>query len=84
MIFSHLVQKSPAKAAAIARLLLVAGLLLLVSGIAWPRLPFLAAHLSQQWFDFWNGFLFGLGLTLELGAVIFLRIVRRHSSQATL
>jgi hypothetical protein len=44
------------------------GLMILLIGTVWPKLPFLA-HLWPNWNDFLRGFLFGIAITLEIAGV---------------
>ena len=63
-----------------ARRLLAAGLLLVVVVTQCFRLPFFAAHLSSGWRDFGIGLATGLGMTMELCALLMLRKIRRGHS----
>lgn len=53
------------------------GMSLVVLNIEWPRMAWLSAHLGSQWSDFGRGFVVGLAIALETGAVVLLLRRRR-------
>jgi hypothetical protein len=55
-----------------ALLLLSAGLLVLSCGVAWQHAFVPLFHLSTNADDFFHGFCYGLGLTLEIIALVIL------------
>jgi hypothetical protein len=62
--------ESAAKKVPIAMMLLVVGLMLVVVGVLWPRIPVLAALNSPISNDFLRGFLFGFGIVLEMAGLV--------------
>jgi hypothetical protein len=42
---------------------------LIVLGVLWPKLPFLA-NLWPTWNDFLHGFVFGFAITLEIAGLV--------------
>jgi len=60
------------KSVSAALLLLSVGLLLLSCGVAWQHAFAPLLHLSAAQDDFIHGFSMGLGLTLEIAAVVML------------
>ncbi len=50
-------------------LLVTVGLVLIVLGVLWPKLPFLA-NLWPTWNDFLHGFVFGFAITLEIAGLV--------------
>ncbi len=62
-------QKSPEKMVPVGMMLITAGLMLIVFGVLWPRIPFLA-HLWPDGNDFLRGFVFGIAIALEITGVV--------------
>ncbi len=60
------------KSVSAALLLLSVGLLLLSCGVAWQHALAPLLHLSAAQNDFFHGFGIGLGLTLEIAALVML------------
>lgn len=63
-------KESSARIVSIAMLFTSVGLVLLVFGILWPKLPFLATLVAPDWNDFVHGFVIGVALALEIGGVV--------------
>jgi hypothetical protein len=61
-------KESPEKMVSFGLSLICIGLLLIVLGVLWPKLPFLA-NLWPAWNDFMRGFVFGFAITLEIAGV---------------
>lgn len=71
--------KTPEKIVPLGMALLVVGLAIGMIGSNWPRIP---VHLPGEWNDFARGFLFGLGIALEVAAVVVLtKAARRKRRQ---
>ncbi len=70
----------------VARIMLPAGLLALGCGIAWPHLLAPRFHLQAGPSDFVQGFCMGLGITLEIGSAVAMRLAasRQKRQSATL
>jgi uncharacterized protein YjeT (DUF2065 family) len=65
-----------------ALLTVVVGLLIVSCGATWQRAFAPLLHLSTSQNDFFHGFCIGLGLTLEVAAlVVLVRIGAAHSSK---
>ena len=62
-------KESPEKTVAFGMLLISVGLMLIVLGVLWPKLPFLA-NLWPTWNDFMRGFVFGFAITLEIAGLV--------------
>ena len=50
--------------------LLVCGLALMVVGNMWPSIPYLAQHWTGNWNHFVRGCLMGIGIGLEISALL--------------
>jgi hypothetical protein len=61
--------ESPQKAVAFGMSLVVIGLMLIVLGVLWPRISFLA-QLWPAWNDFLHGFVFGVAIVFEIAGVV--------------
>ncbi|MGD0522343.1 MAG: hypothetical protein ABSA48_13885 [Terracidiphilus sp.] len=68
-MFLNKLQKSPEKAVAVGMMFVVVGLMMIILGVCWPRIPFLA-HLWPDGNDFLRGFVFGFALVLEIAGVV--------------
>ncbi|MGA3262682.1 MAG: hypothetical protein ABSC47_01400 [Terracidiphilus sp.] len=62
-------QESPAKAVSVGMICVTAGLMMIIIGACWPRIPFLA-HIWPDWNDFLRGFVFGIAIALEITGVV--------------
>ena len=62
--------ESAANKVPVAMMLLVVGLMMVVVGVAWARVPFLAGLNLPVSNDFLHGFLFGFGIVLETAGVV--------------
>ena len=62
-------KESPEKMVACGMLLVTVGLVLIVLGVLWPKLPLLA-NLWPTWNDFLHGFVFGFAITLEIAGLV--------------
>ena len=71
----------PKKMQAAARIMLPMGLLVLSCGLAWPHLLAPLFHLTAGQNDFVQGFCMGLGITLEMGAVVAMRVAASRLKQ---
>jgi predicted acyltransferase len=60
----------PEKMIPVAMALIVVGISILVIGIAWPRFSPSVPHVGTNWNDFFRGFMYGLAIVLEAGAVV--------------
>lgn len=70
MILGRL-QQSPRKMVPVAMMLLVTGLMILLTGIQWPRMKHAAVYARTGWDDFFWGVMVGVGIAMEaLGVVI--------------
>ena len=68
-MFLKKLHESPEKAVAFGMSLVVAGLMLIILGVLWPRIPYLA----QLWptrNDFLHGFIFGFAISLEIAGLV--------------
>jgi FtsH-binding integral membrane protein len=70
MFFNHSLNSRKRLSAAL--LLLSVGLLVLSCGVAWQHAFAPLLHLSAARDDFFHGFSMGLGLTLEIAALVML------------
>ncbi len=61
--------------------MLAVGLLLVSCGIAWPRIVAPHLHLQTGVNDFVQGFCMGLGITIEIGSVVLIRIIANRQKQ---
>lgn len=62
-------RESPDKVVAFGLTLVVIGLMMVVIGANWQRIPYLA-HLWPAWNDFLHGFIIGIAITLEIAGVV--------------
>jgi uncharacterized protein YjeT (DUF2065 family) len=76
MLFKQ--QLDPKKNRSVALCLLVVGLLLVCCGTAWQHVFTSLFHLSADQGDFLHGFGIGLGLTLEIVALVQLAALNRR------
>jgi hypothetical protein len=60
--------ESPEKAVAAGMMFVAVGLVLIVLGVLWPKLAFLA-NLWPAWNDFLRGFVFGVAIVFEVAGV---------------
>jgi MFS superfamily sulfate permease-like transporter len=60
---------SPEKALRVGLMLVVFGLMMIVLGVLWPRIPFLE-QLWPAWNDFLHGFVFGVAIVFEIAGVV--------------
>jgi hypothetical protein len=68
MILRNL-KNSPEKMIPVAMALIVVGLSITMIGVAWPRFAPSVPHLGTDWNDFFRGFMFGIGIVLEIAGV---------------
>jgi hypothetical protein len=61
--------------------MLAAGLLMVSCGSAWPRILAPHLHLQAGVDDFVQGLCFGLGIAIEIGAVVLLRLIANRQKQ---
>lgn len=50
--------------------LVVAGLSIVMIGVAWPRITMSFSHPGTDWNDFFRGAIFGFGIVVEICGVI--------------
>jgi uncharacterized protein involved in cysteine biosynthesis len=62
-------KESPEKMVPFGMTLVTVGLMMIVFGVCWPRIPFLA-HLWPDWNDFLRSFVFGIAIALEITGVV--------------
>jgi len=80
MILGRL-RSAPEKRVPAAMAMVSTGLLLVVLGVVWGRFG-LAGSWGASWNDFARGFLFGLGITLEVAGVVLVMSARRRATKA--
>jgi ABC-type Na+ efflux pump permease subunit len=62
-------QRSPAKMVPVAMMLITLGMMILMIGVAWPRLS-AVAHVGTDWSDFWRGFMVGFAIVMETAGLV--------------
>jgi len=73
-------QLDPKKQKSAALFLLVVGLLLSCTSLAWKQVFASLFHLSGDQTDFFHGFSIGLGLSLEICAIVLLAMRNRRAT----
>jgi hypothetical protein len=63
-------QRSAKARIPVAMALLTVGLMLLGVSVAWSSFSYPLEHLGREWNDFARGFLVGLAIAMEIGALV--------------